>query len=430
MKRSNTQAFFQDPDHQTYDHFLPVQSDFRKPKFDCAAFTTRLNELLSKEDFLVAEEDAFLHAAADFLSEVKLRFKNHQAAYDSLLNALSGSQMGDELYKQIATVLGDQPDLMDEFRRNCEIFSVNKEQEEEHNHASNNSNKGGPGVDSVLKKGLSLFANIKNKLNDSDEYMNFLRKVHEYNIGRIGIKDLFHSLDEYSCIMEQFGEFLIQCGNKEDISEKADHTRLTIEKNKVSSKRLKAEHKRMKTEKGKEDKKKHEDWHKPLRDLDFSNCEQATFSYWHFPRNFIVPNSSGRSELDAQVLNDEWISRDPGKKNYRIRHHNEYEKALNKCEDDRFEADVLLDRLKSTINRIEDLLKGDTFDIKHGLSTLQQTCVKKFCVGIDLGEKNSKVVLNSILNRLKLQLEETEKEYSRCNRIWVGVYEEYIPRLH
>lgn len=50
-----------------------------------------------------------------------------------------------------------------------------------------------------------------------------------------------------------------------------------------------------------------------------------------------IPSASQRSELGAQVLNDNWVSVTSGSEDYSFKHmrRNQYEESLFRCEDDR-----------------------------------------------------------------------------------------------
>lgn len=63
----------------------------------------------------------------------------------------------------------------------------------------------------------------------------------------------------------------------------------------------------------------------------------ADATLWFFILQYPIPSASQRSELGAQVLNDNWVSVTSGSEDYSFKHmrRNQYEESLFKCEDDR-----------------------------------------------------------------------------------------------
>uniref|UniRef100_M4EGB7 Histone deacetylase interacting domain-containing protein n=1 Tax=Brassica campestris TaxID=3711 RepID=M4EGB7_BRACM len=80
------------------------------------------------------------------------------------------------------------------------------------------------------------------------------------------------------------------------------------------------------------------------------------------PRNFekyLIQIPSYRNTLGEKVLNDHWVSVTSGSEDYSFKHmrKNQYEESLFRCEDDRFELDMLLESVNAAINRVEALLE-------------------------------------------------------------------------
>ena len=46
----------------------------------------------------------------------------------------------------------------------------------------------------------------------------------------------------------------------------------------------------------------------PMSEIDFAQCRKCTPSYRSLPKNYPKPLCSERSEAEAAVLNDEWVS--------------------------------------------------------------------------------------------------------------------------
>lgn len=100
-------------------------------------------------------------------------------------------------------------------------------------------------------------------------------------------------------------------------------------------------------------------WHSvPLSEIDFSRCRRCTPSYRALPRDYPCPPFSERSEEEAKVLNDVWISLPDGsEESYTFRHmrKNQHEEILFRCEDERFEIDMVIDSNACTLKRLEPI---------------------------------------------------------------------------
>lgn len=90
----------------------------------------------------------------------------------------------------------------------------------------------------------------------------------------------------------------------------------------------------------------------PLSEIDFSQCRKCTPSYRALPKDYPKPKCTERSEHESVVLNDDWVSIPIGsEESYSFKHmrKNQYEEALFKCEDERFEIDMVRDYLLSIV---------------------------------------------------------------------------------
>jgi len=98
----------------------------------------------------------------------------------------------------------------------------------------------------------------------------------------------------------------------------------------------------------------------PLSEIDFSRCRRCSPSYRALPRDYPAPPCSDRSEEEKRVLNDVWVSLPVGsEESYTFRHmrRNTYEEILFRCEDERFEIDMVIDSNATTMRRLEPIAK-------------------------------------------------------------------------
>ncbi|CAH0480507.1 unnamed protein product [Peronospora belbahrii] len=95
----------------------------------------------------------------------------------------------------------------------------------------------------------------------------------------------------------------------------------------------------------------------PLAETDLSQCRRATPSYRGLPASYPIPPCSHRSALEKQVCNDSWVSVPTGSEDFSFKsmRKNQYEEALFKCEDERFEIDMVIETNASTISILEPL---------------------------------------------------------------------------
>lgn len=100
-------------------------------------------------------------------------------------------------------------------------------------------------------------------------------------------------------------------------------------------------------------------WHSvPLSEIDFSRCRRCSPSYRALPRDYPAPPCSGRSDEEIKVLNNVWVSLPVGsEESYTFRHmrRNTYEEILFRCEDERFEIDMVIDSNTCTLARLEPI---------------------------------------------------------------------------
>uniref|UniRef100_A0A7S0TBW7 Histone deacetylase interacting domain-containing protein n=1 Tax=Pseudo-nitzschia delicatissima TaxID=44447 RepID=A0A7S0TBW7_9STRA len=94
----------------------------------------------------------------------------------------------------------------------------------------------------------------------------------------------------------------------------------------------------------------------PLSEIDFSRCRKCGPSYRALPRDYPAPPCSQRSDEEAKVCNDIWVSLPVGsEESYTFRHmrRNTHEETLFRVEDERFEIDMTIDSNTCTLALLE-----------------------------------------------------------------------------
>lgn len=169
-----------------------------------------------------------------------------------------------------------------------------------------------------------------------------------------------------------------------------------------------------------------------IQDIDLSKCKQVSPSYWLLPDDFQTPLASHRLEVDAQVLNDNLVccvSTGSESRSFKQRQRTQLEELLFKCEDDRFELDMLLERVNSAAKRAEELMieTDDQNQESEGyFSDMDLSCIERLYGDhgldvIDYLHKSPKIALPLILKRLKQKQDELVKCRSDFSGVWAHV---------
>ncbi|KAL6143380.1 hypothetical protein ACLB2K_054075 [Fragaria x ananassa] len=291
---------------------------------------------------------------------------------------------------------------------------------------------------------FGFFEKVKERLCSQDDYQTFLKFLHIYSNGIIKRNDLQNMVTDllkHPDLMEEFNEFLERCENIDGFL--AGVVRKSVGSDGHLSRSVKLEDKDKEPKRemeGVKEKERYREkyWAKSIQELDLSNCERCTPSYRLLPEDYPIPSASQRSELAAQVLNDHWVSVTSGSEDYSFKHmrRNQYEESLFRCEDDRFELDMLLESVSSTCKRAEELLNSmnenklsmeTQIHIEDHFTALNIRCIERLYGDhgldvMDILRKSPTLALPVILTRLK----QKQEEWTRCrvdfNKVWADIY--------
>ncbi|XP_024185747.1 paired amphipathic helix protein Sin3-like 2 isoform X3 [Rosa chinensis] len=286
---------------------------------------------------------------------------------------------------------------------------------------------------------------VKERLCSQDDYQAFLKCLHIYSNGIIKRNDLQNLvtdlLGKYPDLMDEFNDFLERCENIDGFLAGVMKKSLSSDGHLSRSVKVEDKDKEPKREmEGVKEKERYREkyWAKSIQELDLSNCERCTPSYRLLPEDYPIPSASQRSELAAQVLNDHWVSVTSGSEDYSFKHmrRNQYEESLFRCEDDRFELDMLLESVSSTSKRAEELLNSmnenklsmeTQIHIEDHFTALNLRCIERLYGDhgldvMDILRKSPTLALPVILTRLK----QKQEEWTRCradfNKVWADIY--------
>lgn len=173
--------------------------------------------------------------------------------------------------------------------------------------------------------------------------------------------------------------------------------------------------------------------------IDFKSCKRCGPSYRAMPKNFSKPVCSGRTALCDEVLNDIWVSVPTGSEDFGFKNSkkNQYEEMLFKCEDDRFELDLVIELNQAVIRTLEPLLKSiQESDGGVNLRYKLDSCLDALYIrsierlygerGPEVTEAmyaNPAAVIPTVLARLKQKDQEWTKARREWNKIWREVDE-------
>ncbi|XWS30312.1 hypothetical protein CRYUN_Cryun24cG0106200 [Craigia yunnanensis] len=299
---------------------------------------------------------------------------------------------------------------------------------------------------SMCNQGFVFCEKVKERLCSSDDYQAFLKCLNIYSNGIIKRNDLQNLvtdlLGKYPDLMNEFNQFLERCENTDGLLAGVI-SKKSLNGDGHASRPLKLEEKDREQKREMEGAKEKERYRekymaKSIQELDLSNCQRCTPSYRLLPDDYPIPSASQRSDLGAQVLNDHWVSVTSGSEDYSFKHmrRNQYEESLFRCEDDRFELDMLLESVSSTAKRTEDLLNSINENkinmdspvcVEDHFTVLNLRCIERLYGdhGLDVMEilrKNPALALPVIFTRLKQKQDEWTKCRLDFNKVWAEIY--------
>eukprot|EP00730_Choanoeca_flexa_P009015 TRINITY_DN12572_c4_g8_i1.p1 TRINITY_DN12572_c4_g8~~TRINITY_DN12572_c4_g8_i1.p1 ORF type:complete len:1290 (+),score=469.40 TRINITY_DN12572_c4_g8_i1:134-3871(+) len=301
------------------------------------------------EDGQPRKQLEFSHAI-QYVNKIKNRFSTDLSVYKHFLEILHTYQKEqksiNEVYTQVAKLFEDHEDLLDEFSQflpeavpaaqaHAEKQRKAREARKRGRREGERSNKKRRDLGAVdlsehglATEELAFFEKIKKVLRPSSVYDNFLRCLNLYSNDVISNHELINMVEEFlSKHPELFTWFksFVGYSSADDV---------------VSN-----------------------------TELDLSKCKRLDVSYRALPLSHQKLKCSGRSKLDPRIagtLNDQWVSFPvwtSEDSSFVASKKNVHEEALFRCEDERFELDLILECNIATIHVLEvvmDELEGLT----------------------------------------------------------------------
>ncbi|XP_010453632.1 PREDICTED: paired amphipathic helix protein Sin3-like 2 [Camelina sativa] len=301
---------------------------------------------------------------------------------------------------------------------------------------------------SMCNQAFVFCEKVKERLCSQDDYQSFLRCLNIFSKGIIQKKDLQNLisglLGKFPDLMDEFNQFFERCESIDGFQHLAGvMSKKSLSSEEQVSRSMKGEEKEREQKRDLEaakEKERSKDKYmgKSIQELDLSDCERCTPSYRLLPPDYPTPSVRHRQKSGAAVLNDHWVSVTSGSEDYSFKHmrRNQYEESLFRCEDDRFELDMLLESVGSAAKSTEELLNiiiekkisfEGSFRIEDHLTALNLRCIERLYGdhGLDVTDmirKNPASALPVILTRLKQKQDEWTKCREGFNVVWADVY--------
>ena len=419
-----------------------------------------------------ARQPEFDHAR-NFVKKIKLRFSNQPTIYKSFLEILHTYHKEQHtikgVYNQVAKLFNNHPDLLDEFTQflpetlphaeerkrkmqtrlkspsqpppvNHNLVELNKAKKKQSGETINLKDKAPPPrVAPSKSEDFEFFKQLKQVLNNDLVYNDFIKCLSLYNNDVIKVKELLlfaqDVMSEYPHLFAQFKKML-KIKDAPMMKTRSSDTKDSGREN-ITGKRVSSFQPPFALDEEAEPIVPSQ----PFIEIDFMTCKRYGPSYRALPKNYQHPTCSGRKPEHQEVLNDTWVSIPTGTEDdgasFKASRKNQYEEVLFKCEDDRYELDLVVELNASCINFLEPirdkLAEMDEqalikFKITEKLDILHQRAIERV-----YGDKSQEIIegfydntalaVPIIINRLKQKDKEWRKARREWNKVWREVAE-------
>uniref|UniRef100_A0A671YP18 Paired amphipathic helix protein Sin3b n=1 Tax=Sparus aurata TaxID=8175 RepID=A0A671YP18_SPAAU len=376
-------------------------------------------------------------SAISYVNKIKNRFLDHPEIYRAFLEILhtyqkeqlevkesrgsrgSSGMTEDEVFSKVASLFKGQEDLLAEFgqflpdaMRQCMYKKMKYSCTKDQSFAS-------VGKHGVLRE-FSFFDKVRRLFKSQEVYENFLRCIALFNQEVVSGAELLQLvtpfLGKFPELYTQFKSFL---GDKE----------LSHAVSGLSDRYMEGG---------------------GGREVDYASCKRLGSSYRALPKTYQQPKCSGRTALCKEVLNDTWVSFPSWSEDstFVSSKKTPYEEQLHRCEDERFELDVVLETNLATIRVLESVQKKlsrlspedqDRFRLDDCLGGTSEVIQRRAVYRI-YGDKAPEIIeglkrspataVPVVLKRLKAKEEEWREAQQGFNKIWREQYEKaYLKSL-
>uniref|UniRef100_A0A8C5HNY3 Paired amphipathic helix protein Sin3a n=1 Tax=Gouania willdenowi TaxID=441366 RepID=A0A8C5HNY3_GOUWI len=424
----------------------PSIPSYASPRSPSAQSHTPVSSMPSSGPPVQSNQPVEFNHAINYVNKIKNRFQGQPDIYKSFLEILhtyqkeqrnakeaggnyTPSLTEQEVYTQVARLFKNQEDLLSEFGQFlpdanssmvslCDLFSAlsifsKKPKMLGKEHGMSEMSKHSTSTETMF------FEKVRKALRSSEAYENFLRCMHVYNQEIISRTELVQLvipfLGKFPELFTWFKNFL---GYRESSHGEFIHAE------------------RLPKERATEG---------IAMEIDYSSCKRLGSSYRALPKSYQQPKCSGRTPLCREVLNDTWVSFPSWSEDstFVTSKKTLYEEHIYRCEDERFELDVVLEANLATIRALETVQRrisrlsaeeqlrfkldntlGGSSEVIHR-KALQRIYGDKANDIIDGLKKNPAVCIPIVLKRLKTKDEEWREAQRGFNKIWREQNEKY-----
>uniref|UniRef100_A0A673M0L4 Paired amphipathic helix protein Sin3b n=1 Tax=Sinocyclocheilus rhinocerous TaxID=307959 RepID=A0A673M0L4_9TELE len=386
-------------------------------------------------------------SAISYVNKIKNRFLDNPETYRAFLEILhtyqkeqlevkesrgrsTGGMTEDEVFSKVASLFKGQEDLLAEFgqflpdaKRSLQGCSISKVTVKRIKKICQYSYSKDPSFASVGKHGIlrefTFFDKVRRLLRSQEVYENFLRCIALFNQEVVSGAELLQLvtpfLGKFPELYTQFKSFL---GDKE-----LSHAITGFSERYMEG---------------------------GGREVDYASCKRLGSSYRALPKTYQQPKCSGRTAICKEVLNDTWVSFPSWSEDstFVSSKKTPYEEQLHRCEDERFELDVVLETNLATIRVLESVQKKlsrlspedqERFRLDDCLGGTSEVIQRRAIYRI-YGDKAPEIIeglkrspataVPVVLKRLKAKEEEWREAQQGFNKIWREQYEKaYLKSL-
>uniref|UniRef100_A0A7N8XBU9 SIN3 transcription regulator family member Ab n=1 Tax=Mastacembelus armatus TaxID=205130 RepID=A0A7N8XBU9_9TELE len=475
-----TKPPIQSPAHTPTSQPNPSIPSYASPRSPSVQSHTPVSSTQSGGPPLQNNQPVEFNHAINYVNKIKNRFQGQPDIYKAFLEILHTYQKEQrnakeaggnytpalteqEVYTQVARLFKNQEDLLSEFGQflpdaNSSVVSLYRAESVRNDHGGtvkrpllNNkqrlSQNGLPirrpagvgptlpvkkkpkimekdhGMTEVSKHSTStetmFFEKVKKALRSSEAYDNFLRCLHIFNQEVISRAELVQLvipfLGKFPELFTWFKNFL---GYRESSHGESSHAE-TLPKERATE--------------------------GIAMEIDYASCKRLGSSYRALPKSYQQPKCTGRTPLCREVLNDTWVSFPSWSEDstFVSSKKTQYEEHIYRCEDERFELDVVLETNLATIRALEtvqrrlsrmsaeeqlrfrlDNTMGGSSEVIHR-KAIQRIYGDKAHDIIDGLKRNPAVSVPIVLKRLKMKEDEWREAQRGFNKIWREQNEKY-----
>uniref|UniRef100_A0A8C1H2Y2 SIN3 transcription regulator family member B n=1 Tax=Cyprinus carpio carpio TaxID=630221 RepID=A0A8C1H2Y2_CYPCA len=372
-------------------------------------------------------------SAISYVNKIKNRFLDNPETYRAFLEILhtyqkeqlevkesrgrsTGGMTEDEVFSKVASLFKGQEDLLAEFGQF--LPDAKRSLKKMKYSCSKDPSFASVGKHGVLRE-FTFFDKVRRLLKSQEVYENFLRCIALFNQEVVSGAELLQLvtpfLGKFPELYTQFKSFL---GDKE----------LSHSITGLSDRYMEG----------------------GGREVDYASCKRLGSSYRALPKTYQQPKCSGRTAICKEVLNDTWVSFPSWSEDstFVSSKKTPYEEQLHRCEDERFELDVVLETNLATIRVLESVQKKlsrlspedqERFRLDDCLGGTSEVIQRRAIYRI-YGDKAPEIIeglkrspataVPVVLKRLKAKEEEWREAQQSFNKIWREQYEKaYLKSL-